>query len=149
MNTDLITSSYTRVFNKRGTVSRSFYDKLFTDAPELRALFPPDMQRQRDKFDKLLMLIVAQLSKPDRMIATIEDLGRRHYHYGAQRAHIPLVGATLIAALRASVPGGLSVTEEAAWGDLYLRLADAFVVGLDAAEAEDQLAGRVTLERPF
>ncbi|HEY3008624.1 MAG TPA: globin domain-containing protein, partial [Micromonosporaceae bacterium] len=75
-----------------------FYEELFADNPHLRALFPENMNEQRDR---LLAALLALVQDADRSELTerLKQLGRDHRKYGTRPAHYASVGRALIAAL--------------------------------------------------
>ena len=48
------------------------------------------------KLMQALAFVVKGLKKPDTIIPVIQDLGRRHVHYGVEDAHYDTVGAALL-----------------------------------------------------
>ena len=58
-----------------------FYGQLFLRRPQLRQLFPPAMDEQRDRLFHALGRIVESLATPDEMAAYLSQLGRDHRKY--------------------------------------------------------------------
>jgi len=58
-----------------------FYGQLFLRQPQLRQLFPPAMDEQRDRLFHALSRIVESLATPDEMAAYLSQLGRDHRKY--------------------------------------------------------------------
>ena len=58
-----------------------FYGQLFVRQPQLRQLFPPAMDEQRDRLFHALGRIVESLSTPEEMAAYLSQLGRDHRKY--------------------------------------------------------------------
>jgi hemoglobin-like flavoprotein len=102
----------------------SFYQRIFAAAPQVRALFPLDMQAQKKKLLATLAWIVENLERGDELKATLRELGRRHDAYGAQPAHYPVVATAMIAAM-ADVAGPAWNSEiEGDWRTALERVAD-------------------------
>ncbi|SPT57761.1 globin domain-containing protein [Actinomadura madurae] len=82
-----------------------FYGRLFTAEPRLRALFPPAMGHQHDRFFGALTRLVSGQDHPEELAAHLERLGRGHRKYGVLPEHYPAVEAALTATLRAFAAG--------------------------------------------
>lgn len=76
-----------------------FYKDLFQRAPHVRALFTTDPFEQGQKFMMMLAAIVDGLTRPERLVADCQALGKRHVGYGAKPEHFEVVGESLIYAL--------------------------------------------------
>lgn len=96
-----------------------FYAWLFLRRPELRELFPPAMDEQRDRLFRSLARIVESLSTPEEMASYLAQLGRDHRKYSVRPDMYDAVGEALIATLRAFA--GPAFTEDAAeaWLQTY------------------------------
>ena len=98
-----------------------FYQTLFENNPQLRAMFPADMTEQKKKLLGAVGLVVKNVDKLDTIEGALEEMGARHNAYGALDAHYPVVRDTMLAAM-AQVAGG-------AWNQTYH---DAWEAGLNA-----------------
>ena len=78
-----------------------FYGQLFLRQPQLRQLFPPAMDEQRDRLFHALSRIVESLATPDEMAAYLSQLGRDHRKYQVEPEMYEAVGTALLATLRA------------------------------------------------
>src|SRR5205814_843840 len=56
-----------------------FYDRLFLLDPSLRLLFTGDMVAQRRKLTDMLSAAVENLDHLERVVPSVEALGRRHW----------------------------------------------------------------------
>jgi len=91
-----------------------FYGQLFLRRPQLRQLFPPAMDEQRDRLFRALGRIVESLSTPDEMAAYLGQLGRDHRKYRVEPEMYEAVGAALLATLRAFARDAFTSEAEAA-----------------------------------
>lgn len=96
-----------------------FYDALFELAPGIRALFPDDLQSQREKFAQTLATIVGFVDDPTPLVGSLRQLGIRHRGYGTQPQHYAPVGEALLRTLEARTPGGLPPEARQSWRRLY------------------------------
>lgn len=76
-----------------------FYDKLFANYPQVRAMFPADMAKQKQHLLSAVALVVKNADKLDTLRPALMDMGARHVGYGAKEAHYPIVRDTMLGAL--------------------------------------------------
>ncbi|MGT2477801.1 globin domain-containing protein [Methylobacterium oryzae CBMB20] len=72
----------------------------------------------------MLALAVANLDKPEALVATVRDLGDRHVGYGALRAHYEPVGAALLWTLEHVLGPDFTPEIRAAWSETYRVITD-------------------------
>jgi hemoglobin-like flavoprotein len=93
----LLATSFQAVVLHGEAFVTAFYERLFSQFPETRALFAAtDMLEQRKKLQRTLSLILEHLQEPDVLAPMLEDLGQRHAGYGVQPEHYRMVGAVLL-----------------------------------------------------
>jgi NAD(P)H-flavin reductase/hemoglobin-like flavoprotein len=97
-----------------------FYGQMFVRQPQLRQLFPSAMDEQRDRLFCALGRIVESLSAPEDMAAYLTQLGRDHRKYQVEPEMYEVVGASLLATLRAFARDAFTTEAEAAWTQVYL-----------------------------
>ncbi|GII75228.1 oxidoreductase [Sphaerisporangium rufum] len=110
-----------------------FYAKLFADHPQLREMFPPAMNAQRDRLLHALTQVVLNLEDGPGLTEYLGQLARDHRKYGVLPEHYPAVGRCLVHAMRAEVGPAWRAVYDAAWIDAYRFVADVMV---HAAEQE-------------
>ncbi|WP_374581667.1 NO-inducible flavohemoprotein [Pseudoduganella sp.] len=112
-------------------LTRHFYQILFTDFPEVKAFFNQAHQHSGEQQRALANGILAYA----RNIERLEALGplasaivNKHVALQIQPEHYPMVGASLLKAIRA-VLGAATATDEVleAWGAAYGQLADILI----------------------
>jgi NAD(P)H-flavin reductase/hemoglobin-like flavoprotein len=96
-----------------------FYARLFVCHPELRDLFPPAMDEQRDRLLRALARIADSLSTPEEMASYLTQLGRDHRKYGVEPWMYEAVGDALIATLREFAGPAFTPAAEEAWVEAY------------------------------
>ncbi|MFB4311365.1 globin domain-containing protein [Actinomadura sp. GTD37] len=123
-----------------------FYGRLFAAEPQLRALFPPAMGHQHDRFFHALLRIVWNQDNPDELVGHLDRLGRHHRKYGVQREHYAAVGAALTATLRLFAADVWTAETGDAWTAAYRHAADTMIAAAerDAAQAPPWWAAEVT-----
>jgi NAD(P)H-flavin reductase len=92
---------------------------MFVRQPQLRQLFPAAMDEQRDRLFCALGRIVESLSAPEDMAAYLTQLGRDHRKYRVEPEMYEVVGASLLATLRAFARDAFTTEAEAAWTQVY------------------------------
>ncbi len=96
-----------------------FYAWLFLRRPELRTMFPPAMDEQRDRLFRSLGRIVESLSTPEEMASYLSQLGRDHRKYAVDPSMYEAVGEALLATLRAFAQSAFTPGAEEAWTQTY------------------------------
>ena len=91
--------SFRPLLHSQPSLGERFYAKLFAAHPQLRSMFPRDMENQKRKLLDMLNLIVENLHTPQTVRATLKKLGASHVTYGVQPQHYPIVSTTLISAM--------------------------------------------------
>ena len=78
--------------SRRGHV----FNRLFEVAPQLKAMFPTDMDEQRRKLMATLGLVVNGLSNLESVLPATSALAKRHVAYGTKPEQYPVVGSALL-----------------------------------------------------
>jgi NAD(P)H-flavin reductase/hemoglobin-like flavoprotein len=108
-----------------------FYSHLFLSHPETRAMFPVSMAHQRDRLFRALGDVVAHVDDLPTFTPVLQQLGRDHRKFGAQPAHYPAVGASLLATLE-HFDDEWTPELAKSWSEAYTIVSQ---VMIDAAEA--------------
>jgi len=118
----LVQESFAKVAPIADQVASMFYGRLFEIAPQVRAMFPPDMAEQQRKLMATLTIVVNGLSNPESILPAASSLATRHVAYGARPEHYPVVGSALLWTLEQGL--GEEWTEEVAdaWRAAYAML---------------------------
>lgn len=138
--------------------SALFYDRMFTIAPETRALFRSDLKAQHAKFMKVVAEVVrlhlrALISLPvtakagtEAAIPGADWAGEMHTAYGVEPGHYAVMKDALLWALRESLGREFDREAADAWSSAYDILADAMRAGVDpnAPKPDQTRASRVT-----
>jgi nitric oxide dioxygenase len=124
---DLVRASFRGLAADGAQSAAMFYDRLFAEAPGLRALFPADLEQQCTKLMSMLGVIVAQLHDHAALQPLLEDLARRHVGYGAIPAHYAGVGDALVWTLSRRLGDGFTDRHAAAWRRAYSALSETMI----------------------
>lgn len=111
-------STIETILARKEHFTESFYRRLFAKAPELRPLFPEDMEAQAAKLVQMLEVIVYALGRPGQLAMGLHSLAQRHVAYGVTADHYDLVRDPFVEAITEVL--GEECTPEAtnAWGSL-------------------------------
>jgi NAD(P)H-flavin reductase/hemoglobin-like flavoprotein len=118
-----IRDTFAHVVNAGDEAVGYFYAWLFLRRPELRELFPPAMDEQRDRLFRALGRIVESLSTPEEMARYLSQLGRDHRKYGVSPDMYDAVGEALIATLRAFAVSAFTSEADEAWTQTFAAAA--------------------------
>ena len=118
----LVQSSFQKVIPISDTAADLFYLRLFELDPSLRPLFKGDIQEQGRKLMHMIHTAVLGLDKPETIIPTVRNLGKRHANYGVQSKHYATVGAALLWALEQGLGKDFTPETKTAWTETYQLL---------------------------
>ena len=105
-------------------LAQAFYHQLFELDPAVRCVFAHvDLTARGIKFAATLDLLVATLDDPDRMVAELAGLGRRHSGYGVSERHYDLVGEALLWALEHALAPSWNAELQEGWSAAYILIA--------------------------
>ena len=101
-------------------ISARFYQRLFEADPALAPLFQhTNLAGLRHKLIVALGEMVRLLDEPERLVAVIAPLGRRHAGYGVRERDYATGAVALIAAFRDVLGGTLTTEMEEGWRELH------------------------------
>jgi hemoglobin-like flavoprotein len=118
----LVQHTFKKVVPIAATAADLFYDRLFAIAPQLRPLFPLNLREQKTKLIAMLATVISNLHQPEKMMAQVEQLGRRHVRYGVTGDHYAPVGEALLWTLERGLGAEFTPFVKAAWTEAYVAL---------------------------
>ena len=128
----LLKESWGLVEEKQDKVAGYFYARIFLSHPELRDLFPVQMDLQRSRLLNAIITAVQTLGDPERFDGYLRALGRDHRKFHVEPAHYEVVGGALIEAMRSYAGEQWSVEYDQAWADAYAVIAAKMTAGAEA-----------------
>ena len=131
-------ASFLRVSRQGDVLARLFYERFFALEPALRELFPTDIGPQARMLTTALKLTIDSLQHPERLLAYLDELGRRHAHYGVQPRHLGLMGKALMEVLPSVDPEWTDSTAHA-WASAYGHIAQLIQRGIENVRTSQQL----------
>lgn len=144
----LVRESWRMVEADPTPAARFFYDKLFELDPEARALFSHvDMRVQEKKLVDMLSEIVRHLDDPERFVADLAALGRRHVGYGARDGDYDSVGAALVWTIEQQMGDAFTPEVGDAWSEAYRAMAGVMRRAAARATGEYVAVDRASIAR--
>ncbi|CAG7623064.1 Flavohemoprotein [Paenibacillus allorhizosphaerae] len=142
-----IIKSTVPVLELHGTdITKRFYHLLFTNHPELLHVFNHANQKQGRQPEALANAIYAaaqHIDKLETILPVVKQIAHKHRSLGIQAEHYPIVGNTLLAAIKDVLGDAATEPILTAWAEAYGIIADAFI-SVEAAmyeQAERQDGG--------
>src|SRR4051794_32558045 len=99
IDTAALQENFAAVAANGDEVALYFYSYLFLRHPETREMFPPAMDKQRDRLLTALGRIVSNVDRVGDLVPYLQDLGRDHRKFGTMSGHYPAVGDALLRTL--------------------------------------------------
>ncbi|MNJ33207.1 NO-inducible flavohemoprotein [Paenibacillus bouchesdurhonensis] len=127
------------------TITRTFYQTMFKNHPELLNIFNHANQRQGKQPTALANAVYAAAANIDaleQILPVVRGIAHKHRALGILPEHYPIVGENLLGAIKTVL--GEAATDEIidAWGKAYGVIADVFIsVEADMYEHSEQLPG--------
>lgn len=123
----LIRDSFRMLAADLPSATSCFYAHLFRRAPDTRALFVTDLDRQGRKLGQTLETVVGLLDRWGLLRTQLGDLAIRHLAYGVRAEHYPPVEEALLLMLAERLGPGFSAAHAAAWRRLLRLVGEAMV----------------------
>lgn len=149
-----IIKSTVPVLEVHGTaITKRFYERMFTQHPELLHIFNHANQKQGRQQTALANAVYAAAVHIDNLaeiLPVVKQIGHKHRSLGIKPEHYPIVGENLLAAIKEVL--GDAATDEilGAWAEAYGVIADAFI-GIESEmyeQSREQVGGWADF-RPF
>jgi len=115
----LLKESWTLVEEDQDKLAGYFYARIFLHHPQIRELFPVQMDVQRARLLGAIVSAVQTVDDPERFDDFLKSLGRDHRKFHVAPDQYELVGAALIEALRTFAGERWSAEYDQAWRDAY------------------------------
>jgi NAD(P)H-flavin reductase/hemoglobin-like flavoprotein len=128
----LLKESWTLVEEQQDRVAGYFYARMFLSDPQLRDLFPIQMDVQRARLLGAIVTAVQTLEDPERFEDYLRGLGRDHRKFHVVPEHYDVVRDALLDSLRAFAGQDWNIEYEQAWRDAYDVIAGKMLAGADA-----------------
>jgi len=121
--------SWKLVEERQDRVASHFYARLFLSNPQLRDLFPVQMDIQRGRLLGAIVSAIQNFDNPEEIDAYLRSLGRDHRKFHVTPEHYAQVKGALIDAIRAHSGEHWNTLYEQAWNDVYDHVAEKMIAG--------------------
>jgi NAD(P)H-flavin reductase len=128
----LLKESWTLVEEQQDKLASYFYARMFLSNPQLRDLFPVQMDVQRARLLGAIVTAVQTVEDPERFDEYLQALGRDHRKFHVEPEHYDVVGGALMEALRTFAGEHWSLEYDQAWRDAYAVIAQKMLSGAEA-----------------
>jgi hemoglobin-like flavoprotein len=95
------------------------YDKLFELDPDSAKLFKGDIGEQQHRIMNMMKTVSEGLNNPNIILPAIQDLGKRHAHYGVDEKQYETFKASLFHALKTITGNEWNEQTEKIWDKFY------------------------------
>jgi hemoglobin-like flavoprotein len=136
----LVQQSWARVTPIADVAATLFYQRLFELDPSLRSMFKRDMKEQQRMLMQVLAVAVSSLNNLEKLLPTVQALGRRHSGYGVTAQHYVTVGEALLWTLEQGLGEEFNAEVRKAWTLTYLALAGTMQAAAAQKTEEDVAA---------
>ncbi|WP_238008273.1 globin domain-containing protein [Dactylosporangium sp. AC04546] len=128
----VLKESWTLVEEQQDKLASYFYARMFLDNPQLRDLFPVQMDVQRSRLLGAIVTAIQTVDDPDRFGEYLESLGRDHRKFHVQPEHYDVICHALMEALRTFAGDQWTLEFDQAWRDAYAVIAERMIRGAEA-----------------
>lgn len=127
----LLKESWALVEEQQDKLASYFYARMFLSNPQLRDLFPVQMDVQRARLLGAIVTAVQSVDDPDRLDEYLTSLGRDHRKFHVTPEQYDVVGAALMEALRTFAGDDWAPEYDQAWRDAYGAIAGLMIKGAE------------------
>ena len=132
----LVQSSFEHVLPIADVAGLLFYERIFTLAPEARALFGDDIALQASRTMAAVKTAVDGLDDIEQVAPFLVRLGARHVRYGVVPEHFDLVGEAFLWTLEQGLGDAFTPEVHEAWVAAFGVIARAMLIGMEQASAK-------------
>jgi NAD(P)H-flavin reductase/hemoglobin-like flavoprotein len=125
----ILKESWDLVDDRREQVAAHFYARMFLSFPNLRELFPLQMDVQRHRLLGAIVSAIQNFDDPEQIDEYLRSLGRDHRKFHVTPEHYAQVKVALLDAIRVHAGEHWNSLYEQAWNDVYDLIADKMITG--------------------
>lgn len=114
--------SFVKVFARKALLADRFYEHLFAQVPDARAMFTREMGHQREMFASMLTSSMRAMTDPEGMEEKVALLRGSHAQLGLTSAQLDAGANALMASLLEVMGDQLSDDEKSAWAKAIVLL---------------------------
>jgi hemoglobin-like flavoprotein len=141
---DTVQSTWLKVLPIRDAAAQLFCERLLQMDPSLRGLIRGDTRQQGARIMRVVDATVNGLTRLERVVPLLEELGRRYASHGVKDDHYATVGAALLWSLAQALGTEFTPKAKVAWATVYAVLA----LTMREAAASRPVRGPWSFEQP-
>lgn len=137
MKTDtiiLVQDTWEKVKPISEKAAEMFYNRLFSEYPEVKVYFKGDMEEQGKKLMTMIGVAVSKLDNLEEVVQPVKEMGARHAGYGVKDEDYDKVAAALLWTLEQGLGSLFTPKVKAAWVEVYTTVAGVMMEGVKEAE---------------
>lgn len=128
-NIRLVRDHYAAISGDLERLVEDFYRRLFERRPDIRALFPADLARQREHLATAISVIARNIDHLAMLEGPLMEMGARHVAYGARPEHYSLLRELLLESMAGVRPEHWNPEVRSAWHDAINAVSVAMLRG--------------------
>ncbi|WP_296644085.1 globin domain-containing protein [Romboutsia sp. 13368] len=127
---DIIKSTVPALREHGVEITTTFYNRMFANNPEIKAMFNMDKQESGEQPKALAMAVLAAAQNIDNLEAilpAVKNIAKAHVNTNVKPEHYPIIGENLLGAIKEVLKD--AATEEIinAWAEAYKVISDVFI----------------------
>ena len=130
----LVRSSFEQVLPIADVAGELFFGRIFSLAPETRALFGDDISLQARRTMAAVKDVVDGLDRLDALLPFLVRLAARHVRYGVEPKHFEIVGDALMWTLESGLGEAFVPPVRQAWLEVWKFLVETMLAGMEQAQ---------------
>ena len=131
----IVQDTYGRLDEHRILFAQAFYDRLFSENPNIALMFERNMDEQIEKFRVMLFTAVYGLSRAEELKPALRNLGRRHTGYGVRALDYRTFESALLGTLEQFLGAEFTPEVRRAWRAFYAFVAENMREGVNLEAA--------------
>jgi hemoglobin-like flavoprotein len=116
---EIVRRSFDAIWPVRRNFAAIFYQRFFELAPDARAMFRGDIERQQVALMDMIAAIVGALDERELVRSIVSHTGRQHALFGVRDSHFDAFEDALMRALETQFGAAFDDELRAAWTALY------------------------------
>ncbi|MBY0113074.1 MAG: hypothetical protein K2Y21_09645 [Phycisphaerales bacterium] len=135
-NAQVIRDSFALIAPHAPKLMDRFYERLFARAPQVRAMFPQDLSKQKAHLAAAVGLVVKHADNLGALEKPLMEMGARHVGYGAKPEHYPIVRDEMLGAIQDVAGPAWTPAIGHAWGEALNAVAAAMIRGAEQSSRQ-------------
>lgn len=132
----LVKESWAKVLPIQETAAELFYNRLFSEYPEVKPYFKGDMKEQGRKLMAMLNTAVSSLDNLENLVEPLKASGKAHKDFGVKAEDYDKVGASFLWTLEQGLGESFTPDVKDAWTVTYSTVASVMIGGAEYGDAE-------------